>query len=426
MENLENIIDENHDVPGVMRDNVDILSINEIHSEDLSTNTSDTTEKANDVALLDDTQTNSKDQSTTDDFEIQCNEMNQTLEKDDGIINEITNNEKMNISSIINSLEDSELKNKTEICEDSDKISHEVQNTTIKVNNQDLANNIIKTSTLRDLPTIYFHIISKRLKERLKVCSTLGLFVDDIADVENISGQKFIKAGSSIMTFSKPELFDNNINSSNTGESSSLLSTIDNIFKQHTIQLGKLHISSFDNLNQNIGKVFPEYSNEIKKKIKYLTTKVSAEFEDFKKIRLSYNKKYEKYIKLGNELTEAIRLRDEFLNNAGTIEKQSNSNTISNDPMNMRFMNRLFSTKSNNNNLNEKKIVDRCRELFTLFQENEKALLNSHNKLTSISQNIDGLVKKVISEYTYIEESREKNMKEGKKLFTFSKQVVIF
>jgi hypothetical protein len=51
----------------------------------------------------------------------------------------------------------------------------------------------------------HFNYAVKEVKERLKVCNALGLFIDDIADIENAIGKALSKVSNSLDSSSRSE-----------------------------------------------------------------------------------------------------------------------------------------------------------------------------------------------------------------------------
>lgn len=188
-------------------------------------------------------------------------------------------------------------------------------------------------------------VAGKEIKKKLRVCTSLAQFIEDVGVVEGASGKQLLK-------------LSQKIESSNTAKGSSTLASVDGGASQpsNTIMLARLSevwdcvlrtstatkgqqcASISSTLSQSIGKCFPDHVTAFSKRIKINMDRVKSLADNVTKLRQSYQKAQTAYLKLVQDTEAAIRARDD--NAAIAAEKEQSELKSGDKDKEGDFMNR--------------------------------------------------------------------------------------
>lgn len=243
------------------------------------------------------------------------------------------------------------------------------------MNSSNSNNNIVAISSNNNnqddnIPLSYFLYTITECKERYHACNVLGSFIEELADLEILLGNKLTKVGTRL-DFSKVEWL------------TEFSVCWDSIFRTVTSIKGNLHHSLASTLSSNLGKPFPDHSKSNNKKLIALSEKITAKYDELKRAKTAYNKSYEKYVRSFRETEATISSRD-----AALAEQQTQSNNQGEVVQGgQNYITNLFNKMAPNADYT-KKLNDRCIELIRALNMNERDLSNTVIKLQEYQDNL--------------------------------------
>ena len=242
--------------------------------------------------------------------------------------------------------------------------------------NNNMNNNNNNNNNEEDIPLTYILYTITECKERYHACNVLGLFIEELADLEILLGNKLTKVGSRL-DFSKVEWL------------TEFSICWDSIFRTVTSVKGNLHHSLAATLSSNLGKPFPDHAKINNKKLVALSEKITIKYDELKRAKTAYNKSYEKYVRSFRETEATISSRDAAIveqqtqsSNQGEVVQGGQTNYITN----------LFNKMAPNADYT-KKLNDRCIELIRNLNTNERDLSNTVIKLQEYQDNLINEIK---------------------------------
>lgn len=226
--------------------------------------------------------------------------------------------------------------------------------------------------------------------ERLKFIASVGSFLEDFADVENLSAKSLSKTTGNFSVGKSDPL-------------TPIASIMEEMNRFATQNSGRNHAAIATNVSSNVCKTFPEYSKTSRKKVQVVFQRIAGIQDDLKKAKLVQAKNIENYLKLIKEAEMHIRIRD---SPPEVLEKMNDAERESFDDKE-KFVNMSFSKMISKMTVNDKRpSAERIPELIREIDSEERQLDANSKRLAFCRANLLVEIERSVVEVMSIEKSR--------------------